>query len=50
MLIAPVVINWRFSPSYFSSLTSMPHRVGGGVRYHLGSNVPTVETFSLSYR
>ncbi|KAK4821862.1 hypothetical protein QYF61_004339 [Mycteria americana] len=31
VLIVPVLINWRFSPSYFFSLPSMPHKVGGGV-------------------
>lgn len=30
MLIVPVLINQRFSPSYFFCLPSMPHRVGGG--------------------
>lgn len=49
VLIVPVLIKWRFTLSYFFSLPSMPRRVGGGGRYHLGSNVPRVETFSVPY-
>lgn len=30
MLIVPVLISWRLSPSYFFSLPSMPCGVGGG--------------------